>query len=222
MLTRCDSSLVIDRLCDQARGRKVAVACFYFDFAARKEQSPASMLGALLKQVVSGMEEIPEEIAQVYENHKKVIDGRGPQLADIVKMLQATTSRKPTFICIDALDECAAGYRIKLLCSLDKVLQRSPSTRVFTTGRPHIQAEVEKRLSRRVTTVCITPKKHDIISYLHSRLDGDTTPDAMDSSLKADILKKIPEDISKMYVGATVLGGTASSYLLTDTYLDSY
>ena len=207
MLTRCDSSLVIDRLCDQARGRKAAVACFYFDFAARKEQSPASMLGALLKQVVSGMEEIPEEIAQVYENHKKVIDGRGPQLADIVKMLQATTSRKPTFICIDALDECAAGYRIKLLCSLDKVLQRSPSTRVFTTGRPHIQAEVEKRLSRRVTTICITPKKHDIISYLHSRLDGDTTPDAMDSSLKADILKKIPEDISKMYVGATVLGG---------------
>jgi len=44
------SSLVTDRLCDQARGRKVAVACFYFDFAAQKEQSPASMLGALLNR----------------------------------------------------------------------------------------------------------------------------------------------------------------------------
>ena len=162
---------MIDKLCDQGRDRGAAVACFYFDFAAQKEQSPASMLGALLKQAVSGMEEIPEEIAQAYEDHKKVIDGRGPQLADIVRMLQTTTSRKPTFICIDALDECAAGYRVKLLGSLDKVLQRSPGTRVFMTGRPHIQAEVEKRLSGRVTTICITPKIHDIISYLHSRLD---------------------------------------------------
>ena len=203
MLTSCDvSSLVIDRLCDQARSRNFAVACFYFDFAAQKEQSPVSILGALLKQVVSGMEEIPEEIAQAYEDHTKVIDGRGPQLTDVIKMLQTTTSRKPTFICLDALDECLAGYRVKLLGSLNKILQRSPDTRVFVTGRPHIKAEVEKRLSGRVTTICITPKRHDIISYLHTRLDEDTIPDAMDSSLKADILKKIPEDISEMYVNA--------------------
>ena len=194
---------MIDKLCDQARGRKVAVACFYFDFAARKEQLSANMLGALLKQVVSGLEEIPEEIAQAYEDHKNAIDGRGPQLTDIVKMLQTTTSRKPTFICLDALDECPAVYRVKLLSSLDKILQRSPDTRVFVTGRPHIQAEVEKRLSGRVTTICITPRRHDIISYLHARLDEDTIPDAMDSSLKADILKKIPENISEMWVDAT-------------------
>ena len=204
MLTSCDvSSLVIDRLCDQARGRKVAVACFYFDFAAQKEQSSASMLGALLKQIVSGMEEMPEEIAQAYEDDKSVIDGRGPQLTDIVNMLQTTTSRKPTFICLDALDECLAGYRVKLLSSLNKILQRSPDTRVFVTGRPHIQVEVEKRLSGRVTTICIAPRRHDIINYLHSRLEEDTMPDAMDSSLKADILKKIPEDISEMWVAAT-------------------
>jgi len=197
------SSLVIDWLCHQARGRKAAVACFYFDFAAQKEQSPASMLGALLKQVVSGLEEIPEEIAQAYEEHKNVIDGQGPQLTDIVKMLQTTASKKPTFICIDALDECAARYRVKLLRSLNEVLQRSPGTRVFVTGRPHIQAEVRKRLSGRVTTICITPKRLDIINYLRARLDEDTTPDAMDSSLKAEILKKIPQDISEMYVEAT-------------------
>jgi len=204
VLTSCDvSSLVIDRLCDQARGGKVAVACFYFDFAAQKEQSPASMLGALLKQVVSGLEAIPGEVAQAYEEHKNVIDGWGPQLADIVKMLQTTTSRKPTFICIDALDECAARYRIKLLGSLNEVLQKSPGTRVFVTGRPHIRAEARKRLSGRVTTICITLRRRDIISYLHTRLDEDTMPDAMDSSLKAEILKKIPQDVSEMYVEET-------------------
>jgi len=199
VLTSCDvSSLVIDKLCDWARGRRAAVSCFYFDFAAQKEQSPTSMMGALLKQVVSGLEEIPKEIAQAYEDHQKVIDGRGLKLADIVKMLQTAASEKPTFICIDALDECVAGYRVKVLDSLNQILRRSPGTRVFVTGRPQIQAEVENRLSRRVMVLRITPRRHDIIGYLHTRLDEDTKLDAMDDSLKADILKKIPEDVSEM------------------------
>ena len=176
----------------------MAVACFYFDFAAPKEQSWVGMLGALLKQVVSGLEEVPEEIAQAYESHKKVIDGRGLHLADIVKMLQTTVSEKPTFICIDALDECVAGYRVKLLDSLNQILCRSPGTRVFVTGRPYIRDEVGNRLSGRLTTIHIIPRRDDIVSYLRSRLDEDTTPDAMDSCLEADIMKRIPEDISDM------------------------
>ena len=199
MLTSCDaSSLVIDSLGDRAGGQGVTVACFYFDFAAQKEQSPANVLGAVLKQVVSGLGEVPKEIAQTYEDQKEVIGGREPRLADIVKMLQNTASIKRTFICIDALDECVAGYRVKILDSLNQILQRSPGTRMFMTGRPHIEAEVGRRLSGRGTVLHITPRRHDIISYLHSRLDEDIRPDAMDSSLKADILEKIPEDVSEM------------------------
>ena len=199
MLTgRNVSSLVIDRLCDQARGQNVAVACFYFDFAARKEQPSTNVLGALLKQVVGGLEEMPEEIVRAYEDQKKVIGGRGPQLSDIAKMLQIASSERLTFICIDAMDECAAVHRVKLLDSLHQVLQKSSGTRIFMTGRPHIQAEIGKRLSGRVATIVITPRRNDIIGYLRSRLKEDTNPDAMDSSLEADILRKIPEDISEM------------------------
>ena len=69
MLTGCNfSSLVIDSLYDRVRGQNIAIACFYFKFASQKEQSPASVLGALLEQVVSGMEKIPEDIAQAYED----------------------------------------------------------------------------------------------------------------------------------------------------------
>jgi len=178
------------------------VAGFYFDFAAQKEQSSASMMGALLKQAVGGLENVPREIARAYEDQKKFLGGRGPQLADIVNMLQTIASEKPTFICIDALDECVAGHRVKVLNSLNEILRRSPDTRIFLTGRPHIQAEVRNRLSGRVTTMRITPRRQDIISYLHSRLDEDTTPDAMDSTLEAEILRKIPENISEMYVKA--------------------
>ena len=156
------------------------------------------MLGAVLKQVVSGLEEVPEEIARAYENQKRSIGGRGLLLTDVVKMLENTASRMRTFICIDALDECMAEYRAKILDSLNQVLRGSPDTRMFLTGRSHIEAEVGRRLSGRGTAIRITPQRHDIISYLHSRLEEDMTPDAMDGSLKADILNKISKDVSEM------------------------
>ena len=94
MLTSRDvSSLVIDSLCDQAGRQNVSVACFYFDFAAQKEQSPANTMGALLKQVVGGLEEILVEILRTYQDQKRAIGGRGPRLPDILKLLQITTSR---------------------------------------------------------------------------------------------------------------------------------
>ena len=207
MLTSCDaSSLVIDSLCNQAEGRNATIACFYFDFAAQKEQFPTSMLGALLKQLVWGLEETPGEVSQAYQSQKNAIGGRGPQLSDIVRMLQSTSSKKRTFICIDALDECATGHLAKLLNSLNEILQKSPDTRIFLTGRPHIRPEIGRRLAGRATSVSISSKRDEIIGYLRARLDEDTIPDAMDSSLEADILKKIPDDISEMYVEAAALG----------------
>ena len=199
VLTSCEaSSLVMDELGDRAFSQRVTVVGFYFDYATQKEQSPTNMLGAILKQVVGGLGEVPEEIVRAYEGQKQVIGGRAPQLADIVKMLQNTASIKRTFICIDALDECMMKYRVKILASLDQILKSSPGTRMFVTGRPHIEAEVGKRLSGRGTVIRITPHRHDITSYLLRRLEEDTMPDAMDSNLKADILKKISKDVSEM------------------------
>jgi len=194
------SSLVVDRLCDGARGQNTTVTCFYFDFAARKEQSATAMLGSLLKQIVSGMEAIPEDISRAFQEEKKAIGGRGPQLSDIVKMLQAITSSR-IFVCIDALDECAAVHRVKILDSLNQILERSQGTRIFITGRPHIRAEMEKRLGRKVISVSLCLNEKDIIRYLRVRLGEDELPDAMNESLAADILEKIPGIASEMYVG---------------------
>ena len=194
------SSLVMDKLCDEAIGQSTAVTCFYFDFAARMEQSTISVLGSLLKQIIGGLEKIPEEISQGFQE-QKAVGGRGLLLPDIVKMLQTITSLLRTFVCIDALDECAVVYRVKFLDSLKQILEKSPSTRIFIIGRSHIRAEVEKRLAGRVMSVSVSSSKEDITEYLRDRLDEDETPEAMDESLEADILKKIPEKMSEMYVG---------------------
>jgi len=199
LLRSCDaSSLVVDRLCDWAGGRNAAVACFYFDFAAQKEQSPTNILSSLLKQVVGGLEKIPSKITEAFQKQEKVIGGRKLELGEIVEMLSDISSSRRTFICIDAVDECVAEYRRRLLDSLKQILHKSPDTRIFLAGRLHIRDEVEKYLGGRVVGVSVTPTKDDIIEFLRVRLGEDTISEAMDKSLEEDIMKSIPETVSEM------------------------
>ena len=46
----------------------------------------------------------------------------------------------------------------------------------------------------------ITLKREDITEYLWVKLEEDTNPDVMDDCLEADIMERIPEAISEMYV----------------------
>jgi len=200
------SSLVVDRLSYQSRGQNTVVTCFYLDFAARKEQSVANILGSLLRQVVGGMEKVPEDITRALEEQKLANTGRGPQLTDIVKMLQIITSSQRTFACIDALDECDVANRVKILNSLQQILESSPHTRIFIIARPHVRPEIERRLPGRVVCVPVEPSTNDITGYLRHRLDEDETPEAMNESLEAEILEKIPGKMSEMYVAAMPLG----------------
>ena len=147
LLTSCDlSSLVIDKLCDEAE-EGIAVTCFYFDYAAREEQSPINMLGSLLRQLANRFEKIPDVIVREFEKQKKLIGGRGPQILGILNMFQAIATTVRTFICIDALDECVPRHRVVVLDSLGQILRESPNTRVFITGRPQVRCEIEGKLA---------------------------------------------------------------------------
>ena len=117
---------------------------------------------------------------------------------DIVKIIQLIASSQPTFMCIDGLDECVGAHRIRILDSLQQILDKSPGTRIFMTGRPEIRAEIEERLTGRVISLPVSPNKDDIITYLRARLEEDGIPDAMDERVEGDILAKIPENISGM------------------------
>jgi len=174
------------------------VACFYLDFAAQKEQSAASILGALLKQVVAGFKPIPTEIMDAFRKHEKVIGGRALQLPEIVKLLGNLSSIRHTFVRLDALDKCAPAERAKVLRSLNDIIEISPTTRVFLTGRPHIGGEVGRHLPGGAGFVSISPRKADIIRYIGAKLAEDTTSDEMDETLEAEIMKRIPEAFSEI------------------------
>jgi len=177
-----------------------AVACFYFDFAARNEQSPLNMLGSLLRQLVSGLDGIPEAVVRCFRNQKKVIGGRGLQVSGILKMFQVLTRTKRTFICVDALDECIPEHRMIILESLGQIVQESLDTRIFLTGRSHVQGEVERKLGGAANFILIQPTGDGMIKYLREKLRNDTAPEMMSSTLEANIMETIPEISSATYV----------------------
>jgi len=197
---------VVDALGDRVSDQNDIVACFYFDFAARKEQSPTDMLGSLLKQIVNGLAGTPGEVVEAYHKHKRVTGGRRPRLSEIQTMLQTVSTLQPTFICVDALDECVAEYRQVVLKSLREILENSPGVRLFLTGRSYIRGEVQSILAKAATLMEIKPNRDDIVTYILAKLEEDTNKDAMNASLRADILERVPAMVSEMYVEAKALG----------------
>ena len=187
-------------MCDEAAEEDTAVVCFYFDFAARNEQSPVNMLGSLLRQLVSGLEGIPEAVVRSFRNQKKVIGGRGLQVAGILKMFQTITTRKRTFICVDALDECAPEHRMVILESLGQIVRESLDTRILLTGRSHVRSEVERKLGGAAAFLLIEPTGDGIIRYLHEKLRNDTTPEIMSNALEENIMESISQIGSETYV----------------------
>ena len=191
------SSLVIDWLCDQVGDREIAVAGLYCDYLSQEEQSATNMLGAILKQL---LEEggIPELVRQAFRKGKRGFGGRALRLSDVMEILKATIASLPeVFICIDGLDECLPKNRQELLQSLQEIVRASRSTRVFLTGRPHIRDEIRRYFAEAIT-IAVVPTPRDIEIYLKMRLDKDPTPSAMDSNLRAEIMRVIPRTISQM------------------------
>ena len=189
------SSLVVDRLCDKAKEENIAVACFYVDFVAREKHSPTNIFGSLLKQIIGGLEGIPDEISRAFRDHNKVIGRRELRVQEVVEMLQPITSLRPTFICVDGLDECMEVHRQQVLDSFRQILEKSSNTRIFLTGRRHIRREIERHLGGRAAILPIKPSNDDIGEFIRMRLRQDTALDGMGRGLEAKIIKTVTENI---------------------------
>ena len=200
------SSLVIDKLSSRIGEDRISVIYHYCNFQNRKSHVAACMLVSLLKQVVDGLGAIPAEIGDAFEA-KQGSNGRGLSVSDVLKLLEAAFKcNERTFICIDALDECATEHRPEFLRSLHSIVRNSPNVRLFVTGRPHIQTELEKHHGKSLHFILFKPVKGDIRRYLEMKLEDDSFCEAMDSELKRDIMQAITEMISEMYVDEPLLG----------------
>ena len=204
---------MIDSLCDQAKREDIAVVGLYCDFPSQQDQTITNIMGAILKQL-AGRGAMPNHLRQAFQEGKAEFGGRGPRLADMMRLLRIAIASLPkVFICIDALDECLPKCLPELLESLRSIVRESPNTRIFITGRPHIGEDV-RRYFPKTHVIPISPNTDDIRNYVEVRLDRDAEPEAMTNDLRADIVGAIQERISDMCVGTF----SSSTLLMMYTY----
>ena len=182
------SSLVVDSLRDRA------VAWLYCDHASSDRHTVTAIIGAILRKLLTR-----EALRDIQEADR---EGRELLLQDMMRILRtAIASLRQAFICIDALDECPPENLPELLESLRDIVQEFPRTRIFLTGRHHVQ-EVIRRHFAGMVAIPICPDPKDIRDYLRTRLEGDSKPEEMDNDLRADIGKIIVEKMSDRWVDA--------------------
>ena len=197
------SSLVIDTLHDQARGRNIAVLCFYCDFQTQKEQSAVNMIGDLLRQANWEAAGTQPEIQIAFKESKRR-GCQGLKLPDMLQLLvKVISSIDRVYICVDAVDELLPQDQLEFLGALRQILQDAPNTRLFLTARPHARVELDKYLTKGAFIIHIVVDQGDITKYLRWKMDHDEDPDLMTENLQKDIMKTILTKTSEMYVRVT-------------------
>jgi len=194
------SSLVIDTLRKQTRGRNIAVIFLYCDYQTQKDQSAVNMIGSLVRQVSLRTQRIPSEIKSAFDESKQE-GGDGLQLPDMVKLfVQVIGSIEVVYLCVDAVDEVLPQHRLEFLRALRKIIQDAPNVRLFLTGRPYVRAELDKHVTKGAFTIHIVADQGDITRYLNQKMDDDDDqdPGLMTDDLKDNIMRTMLEKASEM------------------------
>ena len=153
-----------------------------------------NLLGSLLKQLLTAgsVLQVPGRVRNTLEEIQN--KRRNVETADILSMMKFTLPRfRRSFICIDALDELQPGIRKALLKALCEEFTGYKAVQLFLTGRLHIAPEVNESLRISQYSIDIIANGDDIRAYLISQIALDTSPTAMNKSLKEEILQTIVE-----------------------------
>ena len=124
-------SAIVDHLHTSFNERSdIGIAYFYFKCTT--VASPRDVVASLLKQLCLRSKSVPGPVAQLWD-HREIEDF--PKLLDLMSALLSVCSRfRRSFLCIDALDECAHEHQAILQEVLRKL--KMSRYRLLITSRP--------------------------------------------------------------------------------------
>jgi hypothetical protein len=129
------AAIAIDHLLKAAQSNAVGVAYVYCNYKAQEQQDCASLLAAILKQLVQAQPLIVEPAKRLHMQHAD--RGTKPSTDEIFKALQSVLANFSTVhVVVDALDECrdSDGTRRQFLAQLQN-LQAVTDLRLMVTSR---------------------------------------------------------------------------------------
>jgi hypothetical protein len=173
----------------------IGLAYIYCDYRDQAQQTAGNIIGAIARQLLRQLPNLPEEIATIL---KKSCNKKEPpelvQKTEVLSIICKLFHR--VFICLDALDECEEIPGL-LIC----LRNASSVVHIFSTGRKHVQLTIENYLGP-TPTIHIEAKKSDVQVLVKERIDKDRMkdPSLMNDRLQNHITKKVSASSKGMYV----------------------
>jgi hypothetical protein len=182
-----NSSLVIDHLSSKFSSENVCVAFSYCDYRDQKQQTTENVVIGILRQALTIAKRVPEDVMSALVQRKKA--GGTPDLECALRFLSAILRTfDMTYLCIDALDECADDHRWNLIHSLKGLVVHDPTqlpfVRLFFTGRPHMKNYIS------MSSVTLEASEEDVSAYINYKLGMDTKA-KMTDEFKKQIVTEI-------------------------------
>ena len=178
------SSAIIQHIIPLRNAGSAYMAYFYFDFRDVDKKHRRNLLSSLLMQLSSQSESRLNVLSRLYSTHKASKEQPGEQvLVQCLKdmLMASSTSRLPTYIILDALDECPntsglpAPRRHVLGLVKDLVDLSLPNLRICITSRPEVDicTALEPLASGRLSLHDQPGQQKDIAEYISAVVQCD-------------------------------------------------
>ena len=179
-----------------------SMAYFYFDFRDVNKQNLCDLLPSLLVQLSARSDTCCDKLSQLYSAHDRGVQKPSDHaMAECLKQMLALEGLGPTYIILDALDECPVTSSIPspreevLELVEDLVGLHLPNLHICATSRPEpdIQIVLERLTERPVSLHDENGQKEDIASYIFSSVHSDRKMGRWREEDKEQVIKTLSE-----------------------------
>jgi hypothetical protein len=184
-----------------------SVAYFYFDFRDTDKQRRRNLLPSLLIQLSARSDPCCDILSRLYSAHDNGVQKPGDRaMTECLKEMLTHSSQVPTYIIIDALDECpnTSGIpspRREVLELVNELVGlHLPNLHICVTSRPEvdIQAILQPLTAHPISLHDEIGQKQDIIDYVTSVVQSNNTMRRWRDEDKELVIKTLSEKANGM------------------------
>ena len=152
------------------------MAYFYFDFRDVDKQNLSNLLPSLLIQLSARSDPCCDILSRLYSSHERGVRKTDRAMVECLKEMLTLKAQGPTYIILDALDECPITSTIpspreKVLDFVDELVGlHLPNVHICVTSRPEhdIQVVLKALAPHSVSLHDESGQQGDIVNYVTS------------------------------------------------------
>jgi hypothetical protein len=184
ILSTITSSAIIQDIERISLTRPAHIAYFFFDFKDTRKQDAHAFLSSILVQLSNQSVAFSNILLELYSEHQRGSQQPGDkELTQCLENMLKVTKEEPTYVILDALDECPdtsglQSSREKVLELVEKMVGfHLPNLRLCVTSRPEIDIrnvlEPLMLASNQISLHDEEGQKKDIADYVRSMVYSD-------------------------------------------------